>query len=108
MKSSITKLARGALTLVRGGYRLGKGSPYPLRVALQASGEQGAVRALFPTIAYGPLGKEDVGAARLLLGVRKVPSTSASHSWLRMWGRVFDPNLVFTLKRLGLPTDVAA
>lgn len=108
VKSSLVKMAKGALTLVRGGYRLGKGSPYPVRVALQASGEPGAVRALFPTIAYGPVGKQDVAAARLLLGVPKVPSTAARLSWLRMWGRVFDPNLIFTLKRLGLSAEVAA
>ena len=108
MKSSLRKLAKGALTLVRGGFKLSKGSPASLRMALQASGEPGVVRALFPLILYGEGASSDLVTARRLLGVNKVKSTAGKMAWLRMWGRVFDPNLVFTLKRLGLPIEVAA
>ena len=106
--SSLGKMARGALTLVRGSARLGSGSPYAVRMGLWASGEQGAVRALFPLVAYGRIDNDEVDIARGLLGVKRVRSTAARAAWLHMWGRVFDPNLAFTLKRLGLPTTVAA
>jgi len=108
IKSSLRKLAKGALTLVRSGFRISRGSPSSLRTALQAGGEQGAVRALFPLMLYGHGGAEDLAAARSVLGVKKPKSNAGRMAWLRMWGRVFDPNLVFTFRRLGLPAEVAA
>ncbi|MBX7187505.1 MAG: hypothetical protein K1Y01_20340 [Vicinamibacteria bacterium] len=106
-KSSLRKLAKGALVLVRGGLGVGGGA-ISLRMALQAGGEQGVVRALFPLMLYGQGGAEDLAAARSLLDVKKPKSTAGKMAWLRLWGRVFDPNLVFTFKRLGLPVEVAA
>jgi hypothetical protein len=105
-KSSLKKLAKGALTLVRGG--LGGGGAMSLRIALQAGGEQGVVRSLFPLMLYGQGGAEDQTAARSLLDSKKPKSTAGKMAWLRLWGRVFDPNLAFTFKRLGLPVEAAA
>jgi hypothetical protein len=106
--SSFSKMARGALTLIRGGVNLGNGTAYSVRLGLRASGDQGAVRALFPLAAYGHIDREEMDVARRLLGVERVRSTAAKAAWLRMWGRVFDPNLPFTLRRLGLNVEAAA
>ncbi len=108
MTSSFRKMARGALTLVKGGVKLGSGTAYSVRLGLRASGEQGAVRALFPLVVYGHIDREEMEVARRLLGVKNVRSTAAKAAWLRMWGRVFDPNLIFTLRRLGLSVAAAA
>jgi len=107
-KSSLGSLARGALTAVRAGLHLGAGSPYSLRLALDGGDERGAVRALFPLIAYGAGNAQDAAAAREILGVRNVRSGAARLAWLRMWSRSFDPNLTRTLTRLGLPVEAAA
>lgn len=107
IRSSIRKMARGTLTLVRGGFKLGRGSSYSLRLALQMSGEQGLVRALFPMILYGEGNAQDQSTAAPLLGLLEPRSKAKKMAWILMWGRVFDPNLVFTLRKLGLPQEAA-
>lgn len=106
--SSPRNLARGVLTLVRGSGTTAKGAPVAARLGLRASGTQGAVRALFPLAAFGHVDAEERPLAKQILGVEKLRSNEARMAWLRMWGRVFDPNLVFTLKRLGLTVEAAA
>jgi hypothetical protein len=108
IKSSLRKMVVGALALIGGGPEMGKGSHYSVRMALRASGETVAVRALFPFIAYGEGDAADASAARRLLGVRKARSGAARLSWLRMWSRVFDPHLGSPFSRIGLPAEVAA
>lgn len=111
LKSSLRKLATGALILIRGGFGQGGGSPYSLQVALNASGEKGAPRALFPLIAYGVAGEEESGdalVARRLLGVRRLRSAAAKLVWLDMWGKAFRKHYLASLKRLGIGIDALA
>jgi hypothetical protein len=111
LKSSLRKLAKGALILIRGGFGRGGGSPYSLQVALHASGEKGAPRALFPLIAYGGDGDTESGdalVARRLLGVRRLRSAAAKLLWLDLWSKAFRQHYTAPLKRLGIRVDAQA
>lgn len=111
LKSSLKKLAKGALILIRGGFGNGGGSPYSLQVALHASGEKGAPRALFPLIVHGTEGEEESGdavVARRLLGVRRLRCAAAKLLWLEMWGKAFRKSYLGSLKRLGIGIDALA
>jgi hypothetical protein len=80
-------------------------------VALQASGEKGAPRALFPLIAYGAEGATESGdalVARRLLGVRRLRSAAAKILWLDMWSKAFRKHYVASLKSLGIGVDAQA
>lgn len=110
LKSSLRKLAKGALILIRGGFGRGGGSPYSLQVALHASGEKGAPRALFPLIAYGTdeIESGDALVARRLLGVRRLRSAAAKLLWLEMWSKAFRTHYVASFKSLGIGVDPLA
>ena len=67
------------------------------------------VQAPMPSISAGAMPISVGGPRRVPSAAkREAPAGAAKAAWLRMWGRVFDPNLPVTLRRLGLNVEAAA